>query len=336
MKRICKSIAIIVLCLAMLTGSSFALTFSKIVVFGDSLSDNGNVYILSSGASPASTNSYNGRYSDGPVWAEYLTQYFSAGLVDLAQGGAQTGDNDSVPVGLKKQVSDFTDLLVSYPALASDDTLYAVWAGPNDFLEGGMDVTSAVNNIGDALNTLAAAGAKYIIIPNMANLGATPLNNNSPILSAGAQGLTQNFNTALESVVDAFKQANSAITVYDFDTYALFANVLADPSSYGFTNTTDSYVNDDDTVNNDGNSYFFWDSVHPTTEGHRLFAQTVAALIGGSSAAWFSSSGLLNIPQILVGGYSASYNVILEYIGPISSDPYHEYFRLDTITDNNP
>src|SRR4029453_12923135 len=44
--------------------------FSRIIVFGDSLSDTGNFYHLTGGFPPAPYA--NGRFSNGPLWIEYL------------------------------------------------------------------------------------------------------------------------------------------------------------------------------------------------------------------------------------------------------------------------
>ncbi|HDV5785644.1 TPA: hypothetical protein RJD83_002616 [Legionella pneumophila] len=43
----------------------------NIVVFGDGLSDNGNLYAYTNHRRPASPAYYNGRFSNGPVWVEY-------------------------------------------------------------------------------------------------------------------------------------------------------------------------------------------------------------------------------------------------------------------------
>lgn len=317
------------------SGPVSALTFSHIVVFGDSLSDNGNLYALSSGTQPASINSYEGRYSNGPVWVEYLARYWGAGLIDLAQGGAETGNSTDLPKGLQSQVSEFTQLAAAYPAMVPDNTLYVIWAGPNDFFGGSQDVAASTQNIGDTLDMLAAIEPGHILVFNMPDLGAIPLNNTSPLLASAAQYLTQSFNTSLASVVSQFKQAHPDINVYEFDSYALFEEIIADPFSYGFTDVTGQYVNDDDTLNDDGNVYLFWDGVHPTTLGHQLIAQKTASQLGADSPAWYTDSGLLTISQVLVLDGYLSYGIALEHIGGTTADPDGVYFKLQNIWDND-
>ena len=60
-----------------LLGSAQASMYSDLVFFGDSLSDTGNVLSLSTAFAPPPFPSFPaapGRFSNGPVWAEYLAQ----------------------------------------------------------------------------------------------------------------------------------------------------------------------------------------------------------------------------------------------------------------------
>jgi phospholipase/lecithinase/hemolysin len=56
-----------------LSSPSQAATFSQLYVFGDSLSDPGNVFNLSGSTQPPAPY-FNGRLSNGLVWSEYLAQ----------------------------------------------------------------------------------------------------------------------------------------------------------------------------------------------------------------------------------------------------------------------
>jgi len=46
--------------------------YSQLVVFGDSLSDTGNLFALSGGLFPPPSDYYRGRYSNGILWVEHL------------------------------------------------------------------------------------------------------------------------------------------------------------------------------------------------------------------------------------------------------------------------
>lgn len=80
--------------------------YDKIVVFGDSYSDVGNIYIATKGAIPLSPPYYQGRFSNGPVWVEHLAQSFGlplkpylAGGTDYAFGGAELLQDLATPEG---------------------------------------------------------------------------------------------------------------------------------------------------------------------------------------------------------------------------------------------
>jgi len=86
-----------------------------IKAFGDSTCDNGNgTYTLLNHTYPPSPPYYNGRFSNGPVFMEYLSNILNATLYDYAYGGA-TSDNTYV-TGKWYQMDyhDIVTLLWSY------------------------------------------------------------------------------------------------------------------------------------------------------------------------------------------------------------------------------
>ena len=85
-------------------------TAGKSYVFGDSLSDTGNVFLAAGAGAPPVY--FNGRFSNGPVWHEYLTgdtlalSPFLTGIIgdasngiNFAHGGARTYGFASSPGG---------------------------------------------------------------------------------------------------------------------------------------------------------------------------------------------------------------------------------------------
>ncbi len=70
------------------TPTARADSFSAVFVYGDSLSDNGNLH-SAVGLPPPPY--YNGRFSNGPVAVEQLAAQLVAPLFDFAWGGATTG-----------------------------------------------------------------------------------------------------------------------------------------------------------------------------------------------------------------------------------------------------
>ena len=67
-KRIMKAFLILLLLIPFVS-NGFAASFDEIVVFGDSLSDNGNLVIIEDQPVPDPELYYQGRFSDGPVWS---------------------------------------------------------------------------------------------------------------------------------------------------------------------------------------------------------------------------------------------------------------------------
>ena len=194
-------------CLACVSSVVSAAGFSptQLVVFGDSLSDNGNAYIGSGGVAPGAnyaTAVYNGTtvqyFTDGAnttpatagpfgVWTDQLAGKLGiadpapalAGGTDFAVGGASTGSNGMSYVG--DQVALY---LSTTKNTASPGSLYTFWAGANDIeaaLVGGESptqliatVNTAASNINGYIETLASAGAKYFVWVNLPPLGDTP------------------------------------------------------------------------------------------------------------------------------------------------------------------
>ena len=135
--------------------------FSQMIVFGDSLSDTGNVPSLL--ASAAGYTESNGRFTSDPtssppssstgVWHEELASQLgipvataaSSGGQNWATGGAETGQGSesgaawfagalNYPYGFPnvgQQISDF----LGQPKVFPSNTLYTIWAGGNDLLD---------------------------------------------------------------------------------------------------------------------------------------------------------------------------------------------------------
>jgi phospholipase/lecithinase/hemolysin len=240
---------------------------TQIIAFGDSLSDVGNTYLAA--GIPASPPYYNGHYSNGPIWLEYLANRLGiaaptpslAGGTDYAWGGAQTGD------GLSVQGTPNTGFQIA-TFLASDTLnagqLITLWAGANDFLNAGVtDPTVPLANIAAEITTLATAGGKMFMVPNLPLLGELPATNTLP--SAQRQALDQltlAFNSGLSTELNQL-QSTLGIAIYQLDINSVFQQMIADPAAFGLTNVTDSALADGVLS---GQGYLFWDIVHPTTQ----------------------------------------------------------------------
>ncbi|HEY9660166.1 MAG TPA: SGNH/GDSL hydrolase family protein, partial [Allocoleopsis sp.] len=85
-------------------------SINTLYVFGDSLSDTGTVFRATGGLYPSDPPYFQGRYSNGRVWVEYLADYLAVDRINnFACGGATTeGNATSLVPGLLSQVQSFT------------------------------------------------------------------------------------------------------------------------------------------------------------------------------------------------------------------------------------
>src|SRR3954447_133547 len=147
MIRIARLLCLLVLVLIdfapMVSDRAAAGPFTNLIVFGDSLSDIGNVQqsFLTNTPGPYY---WNGRFSNGPVYAESLatglglpalTRSTATGGTDYAYGGAKT-TGTSFPTSLV--VQDIDDQVNDYTAHhnGTANALYVVLAGANDLIGG--------------------------------------------------------------------------------------------------------------------------------------------------------------------------------------------------------
>jgi cholinesterase len=255
---------LLVLAMVAVSASAFASSFSSLVVFGDSLSDNGNLYSLIGYPPPPY---FDGRFSNGPVAAEQLATSLGVPLYDFAVGGATSGVGNYVDGGTQTTPGLLglpgmqAELAEAGPLLASvltSNSLFLVWGGANDFLTEGSPTVAAAN-VDAIVAALESDGAQHILVPGLPDLGLTPDFYGNPLATA----YTDAFNTALVAGLPG------DATYYD--TANLLDEVVADPAAYGFTNVTTPCFNGT-TVCSDPSQYLFWDGFHPTTAADTILA----------------------------------------------------------------
>ncbi len=256
--------------LVTLSLAGWAHAFDSVVVFGDSLSDIGNTNVVTFGIRPGS-GYWNGRFSNGPVWAEpfaakygFTLKHSKAGGTDYAYGGAETGTGNTSFV-IPNMRSQVTQYLSAKTPTAS--TLIVLWGGGNDYLNGQTNINTPVNNLGTMVTTLYNAGARQFLVPNLPLLGNVPQNRGTSS-QASLNTLSANHNTALKNKLASLKSTYPAITFYTMDIQGLFTSIQNEPSTYGFVNATNSAMG----TSADPATYAFWDGLHPTTKAHQLLA----------------------------------------------------------------
>ena len=304
--------------LALGATASNAVQFSGVFVFGDSLSDAGYFRpFLGALGVPASLVPVLGRFTTnpGPVWAELIATNYggnpnpsNAGGQNYAQGGARVAvSSPSTPPGGNPNRSVATQITEYLGASGSADSraLYAVWAGANDIFQTLPAINAGTVNPSTFLAQTAAAevqqiarlqaaGAKYILVFGLPDIGATPAFRNpafggSPALAGAGTSLSAGFNINLFNTIAA-----SGLRVIPVDTFTLFTEVNANPAAFGFTNTTSSACSpvglaslgcfSGNSVPGGASTYIYADAVHPTSAAHAITADFVKALIDGPNA----------------------------------------------------
>jgi phospholipase/lecithinase/hemolysin len=313
MLRKFSAIIAALLAVALAPAPAQAGSFSALYAFGDSLSDVGNFFAATGGAAPAPPY-VNGRFSNGPVWVDYLSKQLNlapvvpslAGGNDYAYGYATTGFFGANPYPFvlngDQQVNTF---LKAQPSGAAPSTgLYTFTLGSNDLfdiltaLQGGLDPATAATDVAGAakteaqeITTLAGAGAKTFIVSLVPDLGLTPgiLALKDPLVAATATSLASNYNAALEYDLATSPDASLLGGVHFLNTFAWLDDAVKDPTSVGLpsgTNVTDPCYPGDYTGGGSGcsnpNEYLFWDQVHPTTTVDAILAADAAALLAPS------------------------------------------------------
>jgi len=234
----------------------------------------------------------------GPFSAKRLrpTPSLSGGS-NYAYGGAETGTGNYLAVspdvppaintifsgpgtGILSQVQSF----VPPAGFGGPQSLVVLWGGPNDLFTAltlGQDpatiILPAMQNIAQAVAMLYADGARTILMPNMANIGATPFG-----LTSGNSGRLAAFSLAFDSFLDqTIAQLESALfglNIISVDTFDILSSIEANPMAFGFTNATNPCFNGM-TVCANPDEYLFWDSVHPTAAANRILGAAFFAAV---------------------------------------------------------
>ena len=258
--------------------------FTQIVAFGDSLSDNGNLFALTGGAIPPASAYAGGRFSNGPVWIEQVAAELglSGRLADFAFGGACSGHDNYVGFEYKiPHLPGLAEELDLYTAAsggrADPDALYVVAVGANDIFlwaESGMPTsladfaTGIAANVSAAVTRLHQLGARHILVSDVADIGLTPYGLGSG-LAPQLTGVSVTVNAAVDMALDRLA-CRGRIPTARFSMFAGLQDIVAAPADYGFAVIDVPYLA---VGAGDPDTFLFWDSVHPTTAGHAVLAE---------------------------------------------------------------
>ena len=286
----------------------------RFVVFGDSLSDPGNAFVLVRDVevppfdnlipdAPYARGALH--FSNGATWVEQLS------ILDHAL--PSTGPALLNPAmfsnyavgGARARHAGFFDLSTQVGLFVNDfsgrtptEALYVVFVGGNDVRDAlaalARDPTfatslgilnAALTAIRDNLLTLRAAGASSFFVVNAPDVGLAPA---VRLLGSAAQGaatfLAAQFNAGLEAILNGL-ESGSGLNIVRFDVFRVLNEIVATPGAFGLTNVTQPCIavnaNAQPFCANPG-TFLFWDGIHPTVAGHRILAERARAALNAT------------------------------------------------------
>ncbi|RPE80902.1 outer membrane lipase/esterase [Vulcaniibacterium tengchongense] len=287
--------------LALATAPAFAQTYSQTIFFGDSLTDSGYFRPVLVAANPSAA--ILGRFTTNPglVWAEYLAGRYGTDATSVNQGGSNYAIGGALVAtdrpGLLPTLSLRTQIgnhLAANGGRADAHALYTVWGGANDLFAAAANPAQAQAIVGAAVTaqvgnvmTLQNAGARYVLVPNIPDLGITP-QFRAQGAAAQAQGtaLATAYNDALFGGLAA-----AGARVIPLDTFHLLQEIAADPAPYGIVNVTGTACQPQVTAQsltcnpatyaapNAPDTYLFADGVHPSSKAHAVMADYAVSVL---------------------------------------------------------
>lgn len=284
-----------------------AQTVSKFIVFGDSLSDNGNTYEYSHHTKPPAASYYQGRYSNGPIWIDYVLNTVSKKphtLLNYAFGGSGVLNSHENAFTLRQEVDSY---LMTHPTNPEPDTWFVLWIGANDYLlnpnSTKASVRKVIAEIEHNLLRLQKKGAQHVIVMGLPDLGLLPFAHALEV-ETQLSGVVQMHNQLLQENITKLQTRFPKMDWHYMDVNHIFAALIAHPKQYGFMHTTrclEPEIKHPITQNTSQGlkgwlraamekspskstqphclDYVFLDQVHPTTHVHQMVAQQFVKML---------------------------------------------------------
>ncbi|WP_028466913.1 autotransporter domain-containing protein [Nisaea denitrificans] len=235
--------------------------------------------------------------------------------LSFAFGGAKAGTEDlpSAAPGLLSVFDDLTAYNTSGVVANTSGATFAILTGGNDYTnyviganpgvsEQGI-VDQTLGNIQTGIERASTLGARRVIVLNLFDLDRVPTLVTDFTADQLAQSgrLSASHNAGMPTMLQTAR-TNTGLEIVLVDLDALYDDIDAQPSLYGFTNTTGSCITNNvangqcpDAASE--NATLYWDGQHPTTAAHGYIAELVTATLqavdsdGGRLAA-LADSGL--------------------------------------------
>lgn len=308
---VCACIGLIAISALSQAGDVHPARISRLVIFGDSYSDNGNTYRLTRHLLPLSPPYYKGHFTDGPMWNAYLIDLLEKAqknkirLTNYAFGSGMVLKNNVVTVKTEKgpetfHIPDLSQEVFLYtldPSHALDETLFVLYMGSVDLalMPEGVDengfAQEVLSTVVAQIHRLVEEGAKHIVVFNIHDFTRSPVwvtrantyAQKHPDVTADSylstrRTLIQQYNAALQKAVQAIPQ------VRYFDIHAVFDEVfdtaVAEKNKEHITHLAKPCLNaDSNTVCKNPENYLFFDAVHPSAAFEKIVAERLSLFL---------------------------------------------------------
>ena len=302
-----KTLGIIatLLLIVLLCGGSYADDdFSKLVIFGDSLSDTGN---LASVQGDFPFPFFNIRVSNGPIMVDILAEQLGLEAApSLHLAGQPQGSNFAVASAkaggtgvfdLSAQVQAF---LAASSSQASPTALYLISIGGNDvrtardtasFLGAFSILRTAADAIALNIRTLIQAGARNFLVADAPDIGAIPetqiiaeqLGDSNFARQATFKSFL--FNLLIKQRLGTIKK-NFDVRLIKFRSIPFSEDVVRNASGLGLVNTDGNCFSSQNfrftpACENGANldRFFYFDEFHPTSVVHQRIGRALYAVV---------------------------------------------------------
>jgi phospholipase/lecithinase/hemolysin len=216
-------------------------TYNSIVFFGDSLSDNGNLYAKDLGYVPKSPPYYQGRFSNGPVWSEQVATYFADNnkvtAYNYAVGGSTVNFHNPasgfLPYDLSDAVDDYYYRNFFYD---KTHTLFVILMGANDYINGDSldpdkDSTAVIATLQAKVEYLISIGGQSFLMINLPDLSQSPWVTD-PNQKQLLQQVTNLHNSKLATAVADIQSKHPDVLIHLADAHSLFDELWNSPVNF--------------------------------------------------------------------------------------------------------
>ncbi len=308
-KNKCRTSVILALCIFLFPGFSAVVNaqsgYDRVFIFGDSLSDSGNIYALTGETSkapylliPSAPYAIGGHhFSNGKTWSEKLAQALNDNEGgkparnkpgkngNYAHGGARAR---TIAGGLVPSSSAQVGMFLRDFGVAPSDALYVIQFGGNDLrdiLTGGdpgLIMNAAIGELVASIQTLHFAGARKFLVANAPNIEHAPA-----VQMAGGSAvagfLAGLYNGNLEGALQIVEDGIPDIEINRLNMAGFVNDVVAQPGDFGLANVTApclNFLSETGAKCDNPEDHFFWDGLHPTKAGHKALAGRAMEALG--------------------------------------------------------